>query len=163
MNLPYYLFDSSGEAERAIRSLGLTGFDLKKLSLLGQGYHAPAKLHTFFVARDRITVSGRTDAFWHRVRGLVIAPAYFFLPGAGLVAMIGPVVAALRGALDGARQAGHASVLGATLAGIGVPAALAATYEAALKADKFILMLHGNAIETAHASQVLDDSQRKAA
>jgi len=163
MNLPCYLFNSVTEAERAIRSLGQSGFDLKKLSLMGQGYHASRRSRPLFGVRDRIIVSGRTDPFWHRARGLVIAPAYFYLPGAGLVAMIGPVVAALRKVLDDTRQARNFSVLGAVLGGIGVPATTAASCEAALKADKFILMLHGNAIETAHALQVLDDSQRKAA
>ena len=37
---PTYIFNTHVEAEEAIRLLGRAGFDMKKLSLVGKGYHS---------------------------------------------------------------------------------------------------------------------------
>ena len=46
-------------------------------------------------------------------------------------------------------------MLGALLAGMGVPTSSAARYEAAVKADGFLVMAHGSADQVAHAKAVL--------
>jgi hypothetical protein len=104
-----------------------------------------------YTAGDRILSWGRTGALWGGFWGLLLAPAAFVLPGLGLVAMAGPVVSALFGALEGAVVVGGLSALGAALITIGVPQDLVVKYEAALKADRYVLMLHGSAAEVAKA------------
>jgi hypothetical protein len=39
-NTPLYVFNTHVEAEHAIQSLNRSGFDVKKLSLVGKGYHS---------------------------------------------------------------------------------------------------------------------------
>ncbi len=39
-NSAFFVFDSHAAAEDAIRTLGQSGFDMKKLSLVGTGYHS---------------------------------------------------------------------------------------------------------------------------
>ena len=58
---------------------------------------------------------------WGGISGLLVAPAAFVLPGLALVAIAGPVVAALFAALEGAVIVGGVSALGAALSMIGVP------------------------------------------
>ena len=131
------------------------GFDVKKLSLVGKGYHSEEHPIGFYTAGDRIKAWGGTGAFWGGIWGLLIAPAVFFLPGFGLIAMAGPVVSVLLGALEGAVVVGGASALGAALTTIGVPKNQAIKYETAVKADKYVLIVHGGAEEAATARSIL--------
>ena len=94
-DLPFFVYRTHLEADEAIQSLHRAGFDVKKLSVIGKGYHSEEHALGFYTAGDRIRTWGATGAFWGGVWGLLLAPAVFFLPGLGLVAMAGPVVAAL--------------------------------------------------------------------
>jgi hypothetical protein len=152
---PFYVFNTHVEAEEAIHALSRAGFDVKKLSLVGKGYHSEEHPIGFYTAGDRIKTWGGTGAFWGGIWGLLFAPAVFFLPGLGLVAMAGPFVAALVSALEGAVVVGGVSALGAALTQIGVPKDDVIKYETALKVDKYVLMVHGNAEEAAKARAVL--------
>lgn len=158
-DLPFYVFNTHVEAEEAIQTLNKAGFDVKKLSLVGKGYHTEEHPVGFYTAGDRIKAWGGLGAFWGGIWGLLLAPAVFFLPGVGVVAMAGPVVSALVGALEGAVVVGGASALGAALTQIGVPKDQVIKYETALKADKYVLMVHGTADEVAKARAVLEGSK----
>ena len=151
----FFVFDNHGAAEEAIRTLGHSGFDMKKLSLVGKGYHSEEKPMGFYTAGDRIKAWGGTGAFWGGIWGLLLAPAVFVLPGLGVVGMAGPIVATLIGALEGAVVVGSLSALGAALTQIGVPQDQVIKYEAALKVDKYLLVVHGSAEEQAKARSVL--------
>jgi hypothetical protein len=78
---------------------------------VGKGYHSEEHPIGFYTAGDKIKTWGGIGAFWGGIWGLRLAPAVFFLPGLGLVAMAGPLVAALVGALEGALVVGGASAL----------------------------------------------------
>ena len=75
------------------------------------------------------------------------------------MAMAGPVASMLVGALEGAFVVGGLSALGAALTKIGVPKDQVIKYETALKADKYVLMVHGSAEEVAKACSVLEGSK----
>ena len=152
-----YIFNTHIEAEDAIRSLSESGIDVKKLSLVGKGYHSEEHPIGFYTVGDKMRSWGGVGALWGGIWGLLLAPAVFVLPGLGLVAMAGPVVAALVGALEGAVVVGGVSALGAGLIEMGVPKDNVIKYESALKADKYVLMVHGNAEEIVRARSVLAD------
>ncbi len=159
VNLPFYVFNTHMEAEEAIQSLSRSGFDVKKLSLIGKGYHSEEHPLGFYTVGDKIKTWGGMGAFWGGIWGLLLGPALFFLPGIGLVAMAGPVVTALVGAFEGAVVVGGLSALGAALTQIGVPKDQVIKYETALKVDKFILMVHGSAEEAEKVRTVLASSK----
>jgi hypothetical protein len=154
-NSPFYVFNTHVEAEEAIHALSRAGFDVKKLSLIGKGYHSEEHPVGFYTAGDRIKSWGGTGAFWGGLWGLLFGPAVFFIPGLGLVAMAGPFVAALISALEGAVIVGGISALGAAFAQIGVPRDEAIKYETALKVDKFVLMIRGSDEDAAKTRAVL--------
>lgn len=156
---PFFEFKTHGEAEEAIQLLNRSGFDVKKLSLVGKGYHSEEHPIGFYTAGDRIKTWGGTGAFWGALWGLLLAPGVFFLPGIGLVAMAGPVVAALVGAVEGAVVVGGLSALGAALTQIGVPKDQVMKFETALKADRYVLLVHGTADEVSRAHSVLANSK----
>jgi hypothetical protein len=151
----FFVFDTHAAAEDAIRTLGKSGFDMKKLSLVGKGYHSEEKPMGFYTAGDRIKAWGGTGAFWGGIWGMLLAPAVFLLPGIGVVGMAGPFVATLVGALEGAVVVGGLTALGAALAQIGVPKDQIIKYEAALKVDKYLLVVHGSAEDQEKARSVL--------
>lgn len=150
-----YVFDSHHDAEEAIRSLSKAGFDVKQLSLIGKGYHTEEHPIGFYSTGDRIKTWGATGAFWGGIWGMLAAPAVFLLPGVGVLAMAGPVVSVLVGALEGAIFAGGISVIAAALKGVGVEDDQVLKYETALKADKYVLMIHGTPQEISKAQTVL--------
>jgi hypothetical protein len=79
----------------------------------------------------------------------------FLIPGVGLLAMAGPVVATLVGGLEGAVVVGGLSALGAALTRVGFHESDAVKYETALKVDKYVLFIHGEAADFAKAESIL--------
>ena len=110
-DLPFYTYTSHAEVEKAIQSLSKAGFDMTKLSVVGKGYHSEEHPIGFYTAGDRMKTWGGTGAFWGGIWGLLLAPAVFFIPGLGVLAMAGPVASALLGAAEGAVVVGGLSVL----------------------------------------------------
>lgn len=158
MNIPdsaFFVFNTHAAAEDAIRTLGQSGLDMKMLSLVGKGYHSEERPMGFYTVGDRIKAWGGSGAFWGGIWGMLLAPAVFLLPGIGVVGMAGPLVATLVGALEGAVVVGGLTALGAALTQIGVPKDQIIKYEAALKVDKYLLVVHGSAQDQEEARNVL--------
>ena len=153
---PIHVFNSRPEAMAAIQKLEKTGFDTKKLSLVGTGLDGEQHPVGFYAETDAIKTFGTSDAFWTGVWALLLAPAMLFIPGLGLMGMAGPVVSVLVGGVEGAVMIGGMSALGLALTKIGVPEAHAAEYEAALKKDKYVLITHGTADDAAQVDAVLE-------
>jgi hypothetical protein len=156
-NLPVYLFETRERVEEAIRALSAAGIDMTKLSLVGKGVHSEEQPVGFYSSGDKIRTWGATGAFWGGVWGLLLAPAIFVLPGIGVVALAGPVVAALVSSLEGAAIVGGLSALGATLMQLGIPRESAIKYQLALKVDKYVLLVHGTEAEMARARTVVSN------
>jgi len=154
-----YTFNTHIEAEDAIRSLSHSGIDVKKISLIGKGYHSEEHPIGFYTVGDKMKSWGGVGAFWGGIWGLLLAPAVFVLPGLGLLALAGPVVTALVGALEGAVVVGGVSALGAGLIEMGVARDSVIKYESALKADKYLLIVHGDAEEVERARSVLAETK----
>jgi len=152
---PTYIFNTHVEAEEAIRSLSRSGFDMKKLSLIGKGYHSEEHPVGFYTTGEKIKTWGKNGAFWGGIWGLLIAPAVFLIPGLGLLAMAGPIVPTLVGGLEGAVLVGGFSALGAALTRIGISKNQVIKYESALKVDKYLLVVHGDAADIAKVSAVI--------
>ena len=143
------------DAEAAIRALHESGVDITELSLLGKGYHTEEQPLGFYNVGAKMRAWGGMGAFWGGFWGLLLAPAVFVLPGIGVVAMAGPLVAALFGALEGAVTVGSAAALAAALSTIGIPKDQVISYSRALKADGYALLMHGDAEQIAGARRVL--------
>lgn len=157
---PIFIYDTHDQADQAIRQLHRHGFDVRKLSLIGKGFHSEELPMGFYTAGDRIRAWGGRGAFWGSVWGLLVGPGIFMLPGVGLVALAGPLVATLVAALEGAVVVGGVSALAAALSGMGMPQNEVVRYESALKADKYVLMVHGSADDAirVHAALARSDA-----
>ncbi|OEU49444.1 MAG: permease [Desulfobacterales bacterium C00003060] len=152
------VFDTHTNAEGAVKELEKAGFDMKKLSIVGKDYHSEEHVVGYYNAGDRMKAWGKLGAFWGGLWGMLFGAAFFVIPGIGPVAVAGPFVTWLVGALEGAVVIGGLSALGAGLFSIGIPKDSVLRYESALKADKFLLVAHGTADEVAKAADIIKTS-----
>jgi uncharacterized membrane protein len=149
------IYNSHTDAEASIKELQRSGFDMKKLSIVGKDYHTEEHVVGYYNTGDRMKVWGKLGAFWGGLWGLLFGSALFVIPGIGPLVVLGPLVGWIVGALEGAVVMGGLSALGAALYGIGIPKDSIMKYETALKSDKFLVIAHGTADEVAKAKSIL--------
>jgi hypothetical protein len=150
------VFDTHERADEIVKDLQRSGFDMKKLSIVGKGYHSEEQPVGFYTTGERVKFWGGTGALWGGLWGLLFSVAFFWVPGIGPLAVGGPLVVALVGALEGAVVVGGVSALGAALYSLGVPRESIIQYETALKADKFLVIAHGDAAEVERARGIME-------
>ena len=144
------------EADQAVKELQRGGIDLRKLSIVGKGYHTDEHAIGYYNTGDRMKYWGKAGAFWGGFWGLLFGSAFFMIPGLGPILAAGPVVAWIVAALEGAAVVGGVSALGAGLYSMGIPKDSVVKYEAALKTDQFLLIVHGTAAEVAQAKDIIE-------
>ena len=127
------VFNTHQEAESAIRELQKSGFDMKKLSIIGKGYHTEENVVGYYSVGDRMKSWGSTGAFWGGIWSLMFGSAFFLVPGIGPLLAAGPIVLWIVGALESAAVVGGLSALGAALFSIGIPKDSIVEYETQVK------------------------------
>jgi hypothetical protein len=149
------IYNSHTDAEASVKELQRSGFNMKKLSIVGKDYHTDEHVVGYYNTGDRMKVWGKLGAFWGGFWGLLFGSGLFLVPGIGPLVVFGPLVAWIVGGLEGAVVVGGLSALGAGLYSIGIPKDSVVQYETALKSDKFLVIAHGSADEVAKAKSVL--------
>lgn len=149
------LFGKHQDAESAVKELQKSGYDMKKLSIVAKDYHTEENVVGYYNTGDRMATWGKYGLFWGWIWGLVMGSAFFVIPGLGPIMVGGPLVSWIIGALETAVVVGGIGALGGALAGMGIPKDSVLRYEAALKADKFLLIVHGTAQEAEKAKSIL--------
>ena len=115
------IFESHERVEDAIRELQKSGFDMKKLSIIGKDYHTEENVVGYYTSGDRMKYWGKLGAFWGGFWGLLFGSAFFWVPGIGPLLVAGPIAASIVGALEGAVMTGGLTALGAGLYSVGIP------------------------------------------
>jgi hypothetical protein len=144
------------QAEETLRAFQTSGFDMKKLSIVGKDYHTEEHVVGFYNAGDRMKVWGKRGAFWGGFWGILFGSALFLIPGFGHIMVLGPLVGWIVGALGEAAVVGGLTALGAGLYSIGIPKDSILKYETAVKADQFVVVAHGTVDEVNAAKRILD-------
>ena len=150
------VYDTHTMAEAAVKELQKSGFDMKKLSIVGRNYHTEEDVVGYYNTGDRMKSWGKMGAFWGGLWGFIFGSAFFWVPGIGPIAVAGPLVSWIVGALEGAVVVGGLSALGAGLASIGIPRDSILKYETAIKADRFLVVAHGTAEQAEQARKILE-------
>ena len=149
------VYDSHGLAEDAVHKLAKAGFDMKTISIIGKDYHTEQHVVGYFNTGDRVKYFGKLGAFWGGMAGILFGSALMFVPVVGHVVVLGPIAAAIAGGLQGAVLGGGASALFGALSTLGVPKDSVLRYETAIKADKFLVIVHGGGDDILRAHEVL--------
>jgi hypothetical protein len=149
------VYDNHSAAEDAVKELRKSGFDVKKLSVVGKDYHTDEQVVGYYNAGDRMKYWGKVGAFWGGFWGLLFGAAFFWVPAIGPVLVGGPLVASVIAGLENAVVIGGLSAIGAGLYSIGIPKDSIVTYETAIKAGEYLVVAHGTADEAAEAKNIL--------
>jgi hypothetical protein len=149
------VYDNHSAAEDAVKELQGSGFDMKKLSVVGKDYHTDEQVVGYYNAGDRMKYWGKWGAFWGGFWGLLFGAAFFWVPAIGPVLIGGPLAAWIIAALEDAVVVGGLSAVGAGFFSIGIPKDSIVTYETALKAGQYLVVAHGTSAEAAEARAIL--------
>jgi hypothetical protein len=155
------IYQAHTEAEAAVKELQKSGFDMKKLSVVGKDYHTEESVVGFYNAGNRMKFWGKLGAFWGGMWGLLFGAFFMVIPGVGQLIVLGPLASMIVGALEAALVTGGLSALGAGLYSLGIPKDSIVRYETALKSDKFLVIAHGSAEEVAKAKSILESTARE--
>ena len=156
VNTVVAVYGTHPQAEDALRAFQSSGFDMKKLSIVGKDYHTEEHVIGFYNAGDRMKFWGKRGAFWGGFWSMLFGSALFLIPGFGHVMVLGPLVGWVVGALGEAAVVGGLTALGAGLYSIGIPKDSILKYETALKADQFVIVAHGTPDEVTTAKRILE-------
>lgn len=142
IDLAVAVYNSHEQAEEAVRELAKAGFDMKAISILGRDYQSEESVVGYFNAGDRAKFFGKLGAFWGGLAGVLFGSALLFVPVVGHIVVLGPLAATLVGGLEGAALGGGAAALIGALSALGIPKDSVLRYETALKANKFLVIVH---------------------
>jgi hypothetical protein len=149
------VYANHSAAEDGVKQLEKSGFDMKKLSVVGKDYHTDEQVVGYYNAGDRMKYWGKWGAFWGGFWGLLFGAAFFWIPAIGPVLVGGPLVASIVAALENAVVVGGLSAIGAGLYSIGIPKDSIVTYETAIKAGEYLVVAHGTSAESVKAKNIL--------
>jgi len=152
------IFPEHSTADAAVKKLTAAGFDIKKLSVVGKGYHTEEKVVGFYNIGDRVAFWGSRGAFWGGLWALFFGGLFITTPLLGPVVALGYLATAAIAAVEGAVVVGGLSAIGAALYSIGIPKDSVVRYDAAIKSDGFLVVAHGSADDIARAKSILDTS-----
>lgn len=153
------IFGHHEDAENAVKELQKSGYNMKKLSIIGKDYHTEENVIGYYNTGERMATWGKFGLFWGWIWGLLFGSAFLVIPGIGPVMVGGPLVSLIVGALEMAVIVGGFSAIGGALSSIGIPNDSILRYETAIKSSKFILIVHGTEQEAATAKSVLEHSK----
>ncbi len=157
------VYNSHLEADLAIKALQKSGFDMKKLSIVGKDYQTEEHAVGYYNVGDRAKFWGKTGAFWGGLVGILFSSAFLLLPVFGHIIVLGPLVSSIVGGLEGATVVGAGGALFGALTGLGIPKDSVIQYENDVKAGKFLVLAQGTLEEVTRAKEILDSANAQSA
>jgi len=154
-NATVAVFDRHDAADTAVRALGDGGVDPTKLAVIGRGVHSEDRVVGFYNTGTQIKHWGTYGALWGGLWGWLVF-GLFWIPGIGHVTAAGWIVANLASAAGGAAVGGGVGAIAAALRGVGVPDDAIPRYESALRADRYLIVVHGTADDVEAARAILN-------
>jgi hypothetical protein len=153
------VFDTHAQARHAIRYLASGGFPLRRLSIVGKGYHTEERPTGFYRTRDRVKTSSGLGLFWGSIWGLFFGTAFFWVPGVGPAEDAWPILHLLLAAALGALAVGLAGALGAALFSLVLPKREGIKYDRFIGADRFLVIARGTPMEVEKAGYLMEQEQ----
>jgi heat induced stress protein YflT len=149
------IYNTHTDAEAAIKQLQAAGADMKHLSIVGKDYRTEDHVVGYYNTGGNLKYWGKLGAFWAGIWKLLVGEAFFWMPGVGPILVGGPLVTSIVGTLEGSTVHNGLTALGSALHTMGIPKSSVINYESALKANKFLLIVHGANGEACKANEIL--------
>jgi len=157
-NAAVAVFDNHAFADAAVKKLAAAHYDIKKITVVGRGFHTEDHVQGFFNVGDRIGFWGKNGALWGGLWGLLLGGLFMTIPVIGPIVVVGHLAAVVVAAVEGAVVVGGLSALGAALYSVGIPKDSVLRYETAIKADGFLLIVHGSPNDVERARTILQQT-----
>jgi uncharacterized membrane protein len=150
------VYSNHTDAEAAVRMLEKANISLKDISIIGHDKQArEAALGSYsppeFVKQELEHQGEQAGILMGGLWGLLVGCGSFFLPGVGLLVVLGPLAGLVGGMAAGA--------IGGDLAGQMTFTDIAAEYRGWLVAGKYLVIVHCTTAEEPHVLQVLESTQ----
>ena len=158
-NFVVAVYTTDTDVEEVVILLEKSGFNTKKLSIVAKDDQTEERAVGYYITGGRMKYWGKRAPFWGRVWGLLVGAAFFAVPGVGPVLVAGPLVSWIVGTFECTVIAGGLTTVGAGLYRIGIPHNSVLQYEAALKANKFVLVAYGMTHEVAGALDIIQTTR----
>ncbi len=156
-NTAIAIYRTLKSVEAAIGDLRNSGFDLRKVSIVGKDQPRGGKQNV------DPNVAGQSiggEALWQNVLTLFPSRTLHSLPGDGCVIVGGPLSECMASALENPVIFGRLSTLCAGLYILGLPADSALKLEEEVRHDKFLVMAIGTSDEVSLAKKILQSINR---
>jgi hypothetical protein len=127
------IYDDHQSADAVLGAFLRSSFDLAQLSVVGREEDPGFSADAYHRSADRALYSGKFGSFW----------------------VAGPLTAAVIRGLDASSPMAELNALGVGLFIHGIPLEAAAEYEAAVKADKYLLVVQGGEADVDYAAAVM--------
>jgi hypothetical protein len=152
------VYETLGEAENAVRSLGDGGFPIQQVSIIAQHLEDDRRVHGYVTSCDVAKSSAATGAWVGGIFGLLVGAAFLWVPGVGPLVVAGSLAAVLLGGAEGAVAGAAASGLLGWLIGLGISREKILKYEEAVRAGKYLVVAHGTPEAVTTAQEILTGS-----
>lgn len=146
------IFDTHCEALEAVRQLQRGGFDMSKISMVGRGCDTSEDRADS--AEAPVHFSAKPESFWASLGETLFGTAFLVSPVLGHLVVLGPLASAAASA-GRALVGGSLSALAGALSALGISRQCVLHYQTALEADKYLLVVHGEAHLQQRASDLL--------
>jgi hypothetical protein len=148
------IYNTHTGVEAAVKDLQTAGIDMKLLSIVGKDYRTEDHVVGYYKKTgNRLKYWGKLGAFWGGVWSLCTGEASSGCRGSDPGGR--PVGFVHRGALEGATVHNGLTAIGSALHSMGIPKSSVINYESALRANKFLLVVHGANGEASRANGIL--------
>ncbi len=154
------VYDVPEEVEAGVLSLRESGFDLQNVSVVGPGEVSTGEPAAYYRMPERMGCWGKMGLFWTGLWGVLFGWALVTLPEFGPVLVAGPLAMWIIAALDNSHLFAGLSAVGAGLYSLGIPRSRIMRYEAALKRQMYLVVVHGATADVARAGAILQNKRR---
>lgn len=151
-------FSSHDQADRAIRALNCAGFDLARISLVGEGFHSEEHALGYVSAGDQALHFGQIGVLLGAVSGVLAGASLAVMPLFGNLVAVGWYSASIAGGIEGGLLGGIVGALVGALSVVGLRGRSTLRYRRDLGADHYMLFLTGNGRESLRAHYILADA-----
>jgi hypothetical protein len=132
------VYGSMKDAEAAVRTLLEYGMPAEQVSIVGQDLHSETEIHGFVTTGGVAKTGAKSGAWVGGLFGVLTGTALLFVPGVGLLVVLGPLAAGAVAAAEGAAAGGGlGAVLGHFIAKKHVP-----KYSEHLAAGNYLVLRH---------------------
>ncbi|HFE37188.1 MAG TPA: hypothetical protein ENK06_02055 [Gammaproteobacteria bacterium] len=145
------IYSNSQLLEEALVALQAAGCDLGQASVVARACQAKGQPLGIYHIDDCVHFLGQQRIFGGRLTG----SGFFWEPDFGPLMASGPIVNIMVRGLEDVDIGAGFSLLGAALFSVGVPRGIICEYERMIRAEKFLLLFHGEWQDVEHVCSVL--------